>query len=82
MPYFVVYIGRDQKTVKNIVTSNHPSKWYENANERILNSGSTDEVTLLWWAEITEEQAKRFDPGYYEERSSDGYDPVFPGLDY
>ena len=78
MPYLIVYIGRDQKTVKNIVTPNHPSEWFRNATKRIGDSGSTEAITLLWWTEITAEQAELIDPGYRIERD----DPVFPGLNY
>jgi hypothetical protein len=79
MSYFIVYIGSDGKTVKNIVISNHPSEWYQTSNKRLLDNGKTEKVTLIWWIEISKEQAMRFDPNYCEDYGMP-YDPIMPGL--
>jgi hypothetical protein len=81
MPYFIVFTGRDQRTIKNKVTSNHPSEWFANTKTRIKDSGSTEQITLLWWCEVTDEQAELFDPGYHEIPGME-YDPITAGRKY
>lgn len=81
MPYFIVYRGRDGKTINNIVISNHPLEWYANAIKTISDDGSNDKIILLWWEEISKDQAELFDPGYRKITDKE-YDPIFPGSNY
>ena len=67
MPYFIAFVESDTEGIEHIenaVSSIHPSKWFEKTEELWPRYKNDKQIKLLWWAEISDEEALTFDPDY------------------